>query len=113
MVYNGFNQKLNCKRYVVDLSAKQFINVFNSNKKFQPTIILEDETFKPYYVGKITCVSLNSQNKLVFIINSNGFCMKSKFKDSMPTGSLNSIRMQIDHPYEHAAGGIGAPPGDR
>ena len=74
---------------------------------------MEDETFKPYYVGKITCASLNAQKKLVFVIDSNGFCMKSKFKDSMPTGSLNSIRMQIDHPYEHAAGGIGAPPGDR
>ena len=95
-VYNEFNQKLNCKRYVVDISAKQFVKYFNSNKKFRPTVILEDETFKPYFVGKITCASLNAQKKLVFVIDSNGFCMKSKFKDSMPTGTLNSIRMQID-----------------
>ena len=27
-VYNEFNQKLNCKRNIVDLSAKQFVKLF-------------------------------------------------------------------------------------
>jgi hypothetical protein len=80
----------------MDISIKQLVKAFNSNKKFRPTVILEYDTFKPYFVGKITCTSLNSQNKLVFVIDSNGFCMKSKFKDRMPTGTLDSIRMQID-----------------
>ena len=94
--YNEFNEKKNCKRYVIDLRPIEFVYYMRANPKFTPTLILENENFQPYYVGKITCASLTKNKKLAMIIDSNGFELESTFKDFMPTGELKMIRMQID-----------------
>ena len=96
-VYNDFNQKINQKRYVTDITKEDFVEIFKAQPKFVPTIILEyDDSFNPFYVGKITGATLNKDGKLVLEISSRGFCMKSKFKDCMPKGQLKEMRIQID-----------------
>jgi hypothetical protein len=96
-VYNEFNQKKNQKRYVTDITKEDFVEIFKNQPKFVPTIILEyNDSFNPYFVGKITGATLNKDGKLVLEISSRGFCMKSKFKDCMPKGQLKGMRIQID-----------------
>ena len=81
-VYNDFNQKKNQKRYVTDITKEDFVQLFIPQSKFVPTIILEyNDSFNPYFTGKITGATLNKDGKLVLEISSRGFSMKSKFKD--------------------------------
>lgn len=96
-VYNDFNQKKNQKRYVTDITKEDFVQLFIPQSKFVPTIILEyNDSFNPYFTGKITGATLNKDGKLVLEISSRGFSMKSKFKDCMPKGQLKGMRIQID-----------------
>ena len=96
-VYNEYNQKENQKRYVTDITKKDFVEIFKTQPKLTPTIILEyNDSFNPYFVGKIPGATLNKDGKLVLEISSRGFSMKSKFKDCMPKGQLKGMRIQID-----------------
>ena len=64
-----------------------------------------NDSFNPYFVGKITGATLNKDGKLVLEISSRGFSMKSKFKDCMPKGQLKGMRIQIDSVTEPPFGG--------
>jgi len=95
-VYNDVNRKLNKDRYLLSLDKNEFLDIFQKNRKFIPTIILEDDKFAPFYVGKIINVTINTDDNLILRISTKGFCNNSSFKRSFPVGELNNIRLQID-----------------
>lgn len=95
-VYNDVNRKLNQERYLLSLDKEEFLEIFQKNIKFIPTIILEDDKFAPFYVGKIINVNINTDGNLILRISTKGFCNNSSFKRNLPVGELNNIRLQID-----------------
>ena len=95
-VYNEYNQKQNKERCVIDLAPIDFVNIFKKNCKFTPTIVLEDISFSPFYIGKITCACITKDEQLCLIVDCNGFKSKSRFNDEMPVGELKNVRIQID-----------------
>lgn len=95
-VYNECNQKQNKERCVIDLAPIDFVNIFKKNCKFTPTIVLEDISFSPFYIGKITCACITKDEQLCLIVDCNGFKSKSRFNDEMPVGELKNVRIQID-----------------
>jgi hypothetical protein len=95
-VYNDVNRKLNQERYLLSLDKEEFLEIFQKNIKFTPTIILEDDKFAPFYVGKIINVNINTDGNLILRISTKGFCNNSSFKRNLPVGELNNIRLQID-----------------
>lgn len=95
-VYNDVNRKLNKDRYLLSLNKKEFLDIFQKNSEFIPTIILEDDNFAPFYVGKIINVTINADDNLILRISTKGFCNNSSFKKNLPVGELNNIRLQID-----------------
>lgn len=95
-VYNEYNQKQNKERCVFDLAPIDFVNIFKKNCKFTPSIVLEDISFSPFYIGKITRACITKDEQLCLIVDCNGFKSKSRFNDEMPVGELKNVRIQID-----------------
>jgi surface protein len=99
-VYNQYNPKQNKERCVIDLAPIDLVDIFKRNCKFTPSIVLEDISFSPFYIGKITCACITDKEELCLIVDCNGFKSKSRFNDEMPVGELKNVRIQIDSSSE-------------
>ena len=95
-VYNQYNPKQNKERCVIDLAPIDLVDIFKRNCKFTPSIVLEDISFSPFYIGKITCACITDKEELCLIVDCNGFKSQSRFNDEMPVGDLKGVRIQID-----------------
>jgi surface protein len=99
-VYNQYNPKQNKERCVIDLAPIDLVDIFKRNCKFTPSIVLEDISFSPFYIGKITCACITDKEELCLIVDCNGFKSQSRFNDEMPVGDLKGVRIQIDSSSE-------------
>jgi hypothetical protein len=100
-VWDKDDVKMNAKRQVGYVSAKEWVKLFktlnNSKPLFTPTTIMETEN--RVYAFVIHTVSLNSRDKVVFTVSTEEISLQnntSKKLVQLPLGKCNHVRFDID-----------------
>jgi acyl carrier protein len=89
--------KMNAKRQVRYVSAKEWVKLFNDKPLFTPTTIMETENRN--YAFVIHNASLNSCDKVVFTVSTEEISLQnntSKKLVQLPEGKCNHVRFDID-----------------
>ena len=89
--------KMNAKRQVRYVSAKEWVKRFNDKPLFTPTTIMETENRN--YAFVIHNASLNSCDKVVFTVSTKEISLQnntSKKLVQLPEGKCNHVRFDID-----------------
>ena len=89
--------KMNAKRQVRYVSAKEWVKLFNDKPLFTPTTIMETENRN--YAFVIHNASLNSCDKVVFTVSTKEISLQnntSKKLVRLPEGKCNHVRFDID-----------------
>jgi len=89
--------KMNAKRQVRYVSAKEWVKLFNDKPLFTPTTIMETENRN--YAFVIHNASLNSCDKVVFTVSTKEISLQnntSKKLVQLPEGKCNHVRFDID-----------------